>query len=208
MSSDIQSVRDDLAFLRALVGEDADAAQTRAFGEAYFASGLIYGGQMLLHAAQGLRLVPTTQSFALGIGLGPTLLFIPVLTWIIVRNRKSGSAGTTGRAIGRIFAAVGIANIVLVAIIGSVALRHHSLATWLIYPATVFVLQGTAWLFGFMMRRRAWHGLVAAGWFAAGLAMSLTVDDIPLYILFAGLGLWLCMALPGWLMLRSVRRPA
>ena len=208
MSSDIENARDDLAFLRALVGDNADTTQARAFGEPYFASGLIYGGQMLLHAAQGLGVLPTTPPYALAIGLGPTVVFVPVLVWMILRNRKSAGAGTAGRAVGRIFAAVGIANVVLVAIIGSVAVRHHSLATWLIYPATVFVLQGTAWLFGFMMRRRAWHGLVAAGWFAAGLAMGLSVDDIPLYILFAGLGLWLCMALPGWSMIRSARRLA
>jgi hypothetical protein len=62
-----------------------------------------------------------------------------------------------------------------------------------------------AWLFAFMMRRRVWHALVAAGWFICGVAMALTVTSTAWFILFAGLGLWLCMALPGWIMWRNAR---
>ena len=208
MTSDIQSARDDLAFLRGLVGETGESVQTRALGESYCAGGLIYGGQMLLHAAQGLGVLPASGVVALAIGLGPTLIFIPVIIWITVRNRKPEGAGLVGRAVGRMFGVVGLANLVLIAVIGSVALKKHSIEIWLIYPCTVFILQGMAWLFAWMMRRRAWHGLVAFGWFVCALAMGFTVDNAPLYILFAGIGLWLCMALPGWLMLRHASASA
>jgi acyl dehydratase len=58
------------------------------------------------------------------------------------------------------------------------------------------------------MRRRAWLGLVAAGWFVFAIAMGLTTDRIRLYVLFCGLGIWICMALPGWLMTRAARKAA
>ncbi|MEI9886558.1 MAG: hypothetical protein WDN08_08650 [Rhizomicrobium sp.] len=205
MSSDSQSARDDLAFLRALVG-DGEEPQMRSFGEAYFAAGLIYGGQMILHAVQGLELLPRDSATSLAIGLGPTLLFLPVLALIIFRNRKSPMRGAAGRAVGSVFGAVGLANLVLVAVIGSVALRQHSLETWLIYPCTICILQGTAWLFTAMMRRRAWHYAVAAGWFVCAIAAALSIPSPPFYILFIGLGLWLCMALPGWIVLRHAGR--
>jgi len=208
MTSDIQSARDDLAFLRGLVGEPSETVQTRALGEGYFAGGLIYGGQMLLHAGQGLGLLPMSGLPALAIGLGPTIVFIPVMVWIIARNRRNAEPGVAGRAVARMFSVVGLANLVLIAIIGTVAWRHRSLDIWLIYPCTVFVLQGMAWLFAWMMRRRAWHGLVAFGWFAAALAMGFTVSSPAWYILFAGLALWLCMALPGFLMVRGTRAAA
>jgi hypothetical protein len=206
MNADAQSARDDLAFLRGLVGDD-ETSQTRTFGETYFAAGLIYGGQMLLHAAQALGLLPPSPLVATAIGLGPTIVFFPVLAFILHRNRKYAVRGAVSRAIAAVFGAVGLANLFLVAIIGSVAWREHSIATWLIYPCTVFVLQGTAWLFGYMMRRRAWFLAVAAGWFASAVAMGLSVTSLGLFILFAGLGLWGCMALPGFLMLRGARRP-
>lgn len=203
--SDAQSARDDLAFLRGLVGDDENA-QTRSFGEAYFASGLIYGGQMLLHAAQSLGLISQAPPAALLVGVGPTVLFIPVLSWIIYRNRKNAVRGAVGRAVAAVFGVIGLANLALIAVIGSVAWREHSVTTWLIFPCAVFVLQGAAWLFAYMMRRRAWFAWVAFGWFAAAIGMALSVTALGYFILFAGLGLWACMALPGLAMLRQARK--
>jgi hypothetical protein len=202
MTTDPQSARGDLAFLRALLNDES--AWPRSFAEAYLAAGLIYGGQMLLHAMQAMGWIGGGALGALAIGIGPTVLFIPVLTWIIVRNSRTPVHGTVGRAVGGIFAVVGLANLVLVAVVGSVAWREGSVTTWLIYPCTVFVLQGAAWLFAFTMRRRVWLLWVAIGWFVCAVAMALTVTMTGYFILFAGLGLWLCMALPGWIMLRRM----
>ena len=202
MTSDSQSARDDLAFLRALVGDD-ESAQSRSFGEAYFAAGLIYGGQMLLHAMQAMGWFGNSGLVALAIGIGPTLVFIPVIVWFHMRHRANPVRGSIGRAVGAVFAVVGAANVVLIAVIGAVAWREGSVTTWLIFPCAVFVLQGAAWLFAFAMRRRPWLAAVAAGWFVCAIAMALTVTMIGYFILSAGLGLWLCMALPGWLMLRG-----
>jgi hypothetical protein len=100
---------------------------------------------------------------------------------------------------------VGLANLALIAVVGSVAWREQSATTWLIYPCAVFVLQGAAWLFAFMMRKQIWLLGVALGWFACAIAMALTVTMAGWFILFAGAGLWLCMALPGWAILRQTR---
>jgi hypothetical protein len=202
MNADAQSARDDLAFLRAIVGDD-ESKQMRSFGQAYFAAGLIYGGQMLGHAAQAVGLLPNLPLVGLAVGLGPTVLFVPVLTWIIARNRSSVVQGTVSRAVAGIFGAIGLANVVLIGVIGSVAWRQNSAQTWLIFPCVVFVLQGTAWLFAYMMRRRRWFAMVAAGWYACAIAMACSIYALDYFILFAGIGLWLCMALPGWLMLRK-----
>jgi hypothetical protein len=206
MNADAHSAQEDLAFLRALVDRPDQTAS--AWGAGYFAGGLIYGAQMLMHAAQFFGLLPASGLGAVAIGVGPTLVFLPALVWITWRRRGEAPPPAVGRAIGAVFGAVGAANIALIAIIGWAALRAHSLPIWLIYPATVFVLQGAAWLVAYCLRRRAWLGLVAAGWFAFALAMGLTTDRIGLYVLFCGLGIWTCMALPGWIMLRAPARAA
>ncbi|HTP75350.1 MAG TPA: hypothetical protein VMJ73_00110 [Rhizomicrobium sp.] len=207
MTADAQSARDDLAFLKSLLGED-EYSGTRSFGEAYFAAGLIYGGQMILHALQAAGFLPGSGVYALLIGIGPTILFIPVMAWIIWRNRSKRPAGVVGRSIGAVFGTIGIANLFLIVVIGSVAWREQSVSTWLIYPCCVFVLQGTAWLFSFMMRKHGWHLAVALGWFATAVAMAVCVAASPLFILFAGIGLWFCMALPGWIVLRNAKGSA
>ena len=50
--------------------------------------------------------------------------------------------------------------------------------------------------------------MVARGWFGCAIAMGLTIDRLGYYVLFAGLGIWSCMALPGWLMMRSAAKGA
>ena len=205
MNQDAQSARDDLAFIKALVGDD-ETAQMRTFGASYFAAGLVYGGQMILHAVQALGFLPNTPAWSLGIGLGPTLVFLPLISWIVYSNRKNPIHGAVGRAVTGIFGAIGLANFFLLICIGWVAIHQKSVSTWLIYACCVFIFQGTAWLFSYMMRRRGWHLAVAIGWFVTAVASAISITtSLGLFILFAGMGLWGCMALPGWLMMRSAR---
>jgi hypothetical protein len=205
MNADIQSLRDDLAFLRTLVQASED--NYRPLGEGYLLGGLVYGGEMLLHLGQIAGLVPATLLAALIVGAGPTVIFIAGLVFLLRRHGATmpASGGLTTKAILRAFAAIGISNLALIAVIGAVAIREQSLTVWFIYPCTVFVLQGAAWLLAFLLRRHAWHGVIAAGWFAAGIAMAIFVTRQDIYILLAGVGLLGLMALPGYLMLRHAR---
>jgi hypothetical protein len=192
--------------MRALV-EAGDNA-SRPLGEIYLAAGLIYGAQMLLHAGQLLGLLSVRPLAALAIGLGPTLVFLAVLTWILARHRRARPAAVVERAVAAVFQAVGLANLALIAIIGAVAWRHHSVAIWLIYPCSVFVLQGVAWMVAFALRRRAWLAWVGLGWMAAGIAMGLSVDSPGYFILIGGAAFLLLMVAPGAVMIRLARTSA
>ena len=202
----VDSARADLAFMRALV-EPSDG-WLKQFGETYSAAGLCYCVQMLMHGGQFFGVFPAEGPVALAIGLGPTAVFLALLAWIIRRNRMQASGGATAKAVGSVFGAVGLTNLALVLIIGSVAWRWHSLSTWLIYPCVVMVLQGLAWLVAYMLRRIAWHALVALGWFATGLGMAAFIDVPGGYVIAAGAGMFACMLVPGLYMLRQSRRAA
>jgi hypothetical protein len=205
MSADSHSARDDLAFIRTLVGGSDDWLLT--FGEAYFAAGVVYGGQILMNAGQIFGWLPGQGLWALAIGLGPTVVYLAILVWILRRHRAMRPS-TTGRSLSAVFGSVGLANLALIAVIGSVALRERSITTWLIYPCAVLVLQGAAWLVSYVIRRRGWLAVVAAGWIVAGVAMAQFVQSIGYYLLIAGLSFCLCMALPGWVMIRLARKAA
>lgn len=202
---DADKARDDLAFLRALVApEDRWQAQ---FGKIYAAAGAIYGVQMLMHIGQLLALAPNQGLAAQVIGWGPTIVFVAILIWIVRRDGPR-PGGATSRAVGSVFAAVGLANLALCVSIGSVALRLHSQTIWLIYPCVVMVLQGLAWLVAYMLRRRPWLGLVAVGWFAVGIAMAAFIDNMVGFVLSATVGIVGLMLLPGLYLMRQADRGA
>jgi hypothetical protein len=193
--------RDDLAFMRSLVAAGEDGQKT--FGQVYTAAGLCYGVQMLLHGGQALGLInPANAALSLTIGLGPTVVFLVILIWILSRPKARQTPSAVNRAVGAVFGSVGLANLAFIVIFGSLAWRWHSTATWLIYPCVVMVLQGMAWLVAGMLRRRVWMGVVAGGWFATGIGMALSIEATGLYIVIAGVGMIAFMLVPGLVMMR------
>jgi len=200
MSSTPQSVKDDLAFMRSLV-EAGDRIQG-LFGEIYAAAGVCYGVQMILYAAQSVAWLPAAAGWSLTIGLAPNAAFFAVLAFVIWRHRHAPPMRGMWRAIAAVFGCIGLANLALVAVIGSVAVRQHSMTTWLIYPCAVFVLQGAAWLVAFVLLRRAWLAVVAVGWFAAAIVMVALIQATTWFLVVAGIGFGLLMVVPGAVMIR------
>lgn len=197
------TARDDLAFLRSLV-DPPDSGFQRQFGETYAWCGACYGTQMLLHGLQYLGLI-TGSIAGTFIGLGPTLVFVAALPLIQRRNRPISGASTVSRAVGAAFSAVGIANLVLIVAIGSLAWREKSLTIWLLYPTTVVILQGAAWMVVYALRRKAWLAAVAVGWFATGIGMALAIKTFGALIPIAGFGFFAFMMAPGLYLMRQHR---
>jgi hypothetical protein len=207
MSAKTHSPAEDLAFMRALV-EGGGTRGIAAFGEVYFAGGVLYGLQIVIQSLPGFGFPAPSPPLALAEGLGPTVVFIAFLVWSILRNKAGSGGGVAQRAVGTVFAVVGCANLALVCIIGSVALRHKSLEIWLIYPCVVFVLQGAAWIVAGLIRRQLLPDLIGVGWIAAGIAMGLSIESISLFALIAGAALIGLMAVPGAAMMRMGRKAA
>lgn len=200
------NARDDLAYIRALVQPDERWSQQ--FGQGYMAAGSCYGAQFLLHGAQALGLLPAAGLPALAIGVGPTVVFLAWLSLILRRGRSIAEGGFTARAVGAVFSAVGLANIAAALVVGSVALRQHSLTIWLIFPCIVMVFQGAAWQVAYALRRRIWFALVGVGWFAAGVATAACIERPWAYLIVAGLAFLLLMLAPGVVITRRAGAPA
>ncbi len=198
----VQSARDDLAFMKSLV-EGVERGQGAA-GFLFVSAGLLYGLQMIGHWAQATGRLNLPPLGNLAIAAGPTVIFLAILTWVLVRERGLSQGGSANRAFQAVFSAAAMTNLVLAAIFAPVAFREHSLAVWLFFPAVVYALQGGAWFATWTLRRRAWMLLTALGYFGFAIAMGLTIGK-EVYILFAGAGLLLCMVAPGLIMMRQAR---
>jgi hypothetical protein len=207
MATDLESARDDLAYMRSLVSGTGPMQKT--IGEAFTWAGALYGGQCILHWLQTLGLVPQEGLIALAVVLLPTLIFIAVLVVIIWKDHKQPAAGVAARALGAVFQGAGLANLVMAFVFAYGASRAESFGLWLYHPIVVCMFQGVAWFVAWVILRRAWLGLVALGWFAATLALGVAVHgDIGVFLLILGISLFVLMAVPGWVIWRGASRAA
>jgi len=208
MTSDVQTARDDLAYLRGLVSSGTGPMQS-TIGEAFLWAGLLFGSQCFLHWLQTQGLAPSEGLAALAISLLPTIIFCVVLTLIIWKDRKSKVTGVASRALGAVFQGAGLANLVMALVFAYGASRAESFALWLYHPIVVCMFQGVAWYVAWVILRRAWIGLVAAGWFATTVGLGVAVfADIGAYLLTLSIALIVLMAIPGWVMWRGAKTAA
>jgi hypothetical protein len=206
-SDNVQSARDDLAYLRSLVS--GTGAMQATIGECFFWAGLLYGGQCVLHWMQTLHLVPEQGLGALLIAFVPTVVFCGVLTWIIWKDRKTKVTGVAARALGAVFQGAGLANLVMALVFAYGATKAESFGLWLYHPIVVCMFQGVAWFVAWSILRHAWLGFVAAGWFVTTVALGVALyADIGTYLLVLGIALIILMAIPGWVMWRGEKRAA
>jgi len=206
MNSQLESARDDLAYMRALVG-DAGRMQLGA-GTAFLWAGGLYGLQCIVHWGQAVGVTHFSDAFMFCFVIAITAIFLGVVVWLIWVNRNAQPQGVGARALNGVFGGAGLANLVMAIVFAYSANRDHSLQTWLFHPIVVCMFQGVAWYVAWQIRRRAWLALVSLGWFATTIALGLLRYDIPSYLLVLGVALILLMALPGYAMLRTAQKDA
>lgn len=203
MTDEIENAREDLAFMRALA--ESPDRHNHQMGFALFAGGLIYGFQTAVQWLVHIGVVPLEGVFYAAFIAACSLAFFLVLGVMIWRGRGRKISTTAGRAYEAAFQAAGLANLSIVLVFLAATFRSGSGEIWYFYTPLVFALQGAAWFVFFRLRKRAWLGLVATGWFAAAVGLGLTTHTST-YILVASLSLLTLLGLPGLVMMRLARQ--
>ncbi len=202
------SAEADLAFLRSIVegGAGGSGKAMLTMGAMYLAGGLLYGFQCLFHIGQAVGLIrwpgPATLAFLVGV----TGVFLVIMTWAILEDRKVGGAArgqVVIRTMNAAFSATGMANMAVIIIFGVGAARDQDFATWLYYPAVIFALQAAAWFVAWSLRRKPWMLMTAGGGWLTAVALGLLVREPIAYLYVCTAALFLLFALPGWIMLNG-----
>jgi len=201
MNAELESARDDLAFMRNIVS-DGGRLQASA-GETFLWAGSLYGLQCVGHWSNMVGLLPLNTIGHLALGFGPTALFLGLVAWIVWRDRRMPpSRGVGTRALEAAFQSAGLANLVMAFVFGYGAAKAQNMTIWFYHPIVVCMIQGVAWYVAWRIQRKTWLGLVALGWFASTAALGVLVGT-PGMLAVLALTLFLCMALPGYIMLRQ-----
>jgi hypothetical protein len=201
-SSDIQSARDDLAYLRALVS--GSGHMQAGVGESFMWAGIIYGLQCFAHWLQVVHVLPWEAPWGLLIAFGPTVLFMGILTWIIWKDRKAKASGVGARALGAVFQGAGLANMVMAFVFAYGSYKAQSATIWFYHPIVVCMFQAVAWFVAWNILRRAWLGFVSLGWFVTTAALGVLINEPP-FVLVIGIALILLMAIPGYALTRAAK---
>ncbi len=206
MTDQIQTIRDDLAFMKALASDDGRLPWL--VGAHFLAAGLIYGLPVfpVWAAMRGLiQLPPYVTNLT---GVYSTLVYLPVLAWLIWLGRKAAAPdGPSGRAMAAIWSSVGLTTLVIVTVLLTASARLHVPAMWQLWPAICFALYGAAWWSVSMARRSFGLRLVAIGSYATAVFNGFLIGT-PDLLLGCAIGILVWLSGPGLVLMLKGRAPA
>jgi hypothetical protein len=197
----MDDVREDIAFLRALV-EDRDATMAHD-GAILTAVGIIFGCVNLFYwsTAAGVLTVPAAWiPWAWVVGV---LVLVPVL--LLFQRQYPKPSGAASRAMRAAWQGVGTGITVAgVAFgLGAWRLQLPSIVLWA-FPLALFTLYGAAWSVAFAVRRRLTFGFIAGGCYAAAILCGFFMGQAEEWLVLA-LGLFTLVAAPGIALVHQAR---
>lgn len=197
----IQSLKDDIAFMRALAQEGS--ATPLLGGSIMIAAGTTFGVAGLVHWAVVTRLLNVPQGVLGIVWLSALVVFLGLLMWLRRGgDARPGAKSPVNRASGSAFGAMGWTIFIIALAIGILSWRTQSYIPTLIFPPLILGLYGMGWCVAAAMTGKRWIWLTAIGSYAAALLVAwLSVDPI-VYLVYS-VALLLLMALPGFILMRQ-----
>jgi hypothetical protein len=206
MTSDTQSARDDLAFLRSLVDEDWRPG-VWAFGALYVSLGATLVAHVLISWAAAAGYLPRGVAVVTAYVV---LYAVASVVWAWIsglvrresRRRAVQAASVKGRAGMAVLGSAFLGHLAMLVVFVIVAVRQQNGVFLELAPLVLFTLQSVVWFVVHAMRRERWQGLVGWGWLLAVLGLAPLVGTSLFGLGIAATAVVL-MILPGAYMMRS-----
>ncbi len=201
MSDNLQSLRDDLDYMKALAREGRQAPLLG--GQILLTAGLSFGTASLVIYSMVKGYIPATQALANGVWAASMAVFFIGL-YLGSRRAKGqpGHATTNNRGAQAGWKGVGFAIFAfgLSLAAASWRLRDTNLI-WLFAPF-VLVVYGAGWTVAAAMSGRRWMGVLAVGSYLGGIGMGLMAGSDEMFLGYAAC-LFLLAAAPGVVLMRA-----
>lgn len=197
----IQTLKDDIAFMRALAQEGSSAPLLG--GSILVAAGLIFGAASVVHwtVITGILAV-SPWAFPI-IWFGAMALFMVSLAVLNRRMRgRSGASSPGNRASGVAWASVGWSILAIGLSLMIIAIRVRSEIPMLVFPSLILGLYGMGWSVAAAMSKKRWLWMTAIGSYAGALLMAWFSIEPAVYLVY-GAALLLLASLPGYLLMRQ-----
>lgn len=197
----MQSMRDDIAYMKALAQEGRQAPILG--GAMLVASGLIFGLASLGHWAVVAGVLRIGNAGILGIWLGAVVLYMAVLMVLIGRvKRKAGVRSAANQAARAVWSAIGGSIFALGVAIAVLVWKYPISAEGMLIPSIILALWGTGWAVQAAMARSGWMRLMAITAWVLSPVMALFAGKPEQFLAYAA-ALVVCAVLPGLFMMRQ-----
>ena len=209
MTTDTQSARDDLAFLRGLVDEDWRPG-TWAFGALYVSLGATLVAHVLISWAADEGYLPRGAALVTTYVVLYTVAGF-VWTWIGGHVRREAqrsaaqAASVKGRAGGAALVSAFVGHLVMMVVLVIVAVRQQNDVFLELAPLVLFTLQSVVWFVIHALRRQRWQLVVGWGWLLAVIGLAPLVGTSVFGLGLAATAVVL-MIVPGAYMMRAARK--
>jgi hypothetical protein len=203
MTDQIRSIHDDLAYMRALA--DDDGRMPAAVGGLFLAAGLIYGLPTFAAWASLRGLLPGPNGWVGWTGIIPTVVFLPLLIFMIRRSNRGWIPGPSGRAFAALWTSVGLTLVTLGIATWLAGQRLNVPQLWQLWPSILFGVYGSAWMGVALVRRSVGWSMVGLGCYATAVGSGFLIGSIDLLLCLA-VGLLAWLAGPGLVMMSAARR--
>jgi hypothetical protein len=199
-----QSVKDDVAFLRALV--ERPTRPDVAAGAFMLFTGLVWAFDSLVMWTKYAGFLPMTRTQEIAFVTVVGLVYVAGGVWMRWGGSKHAPPlGVAARGFDAACRGVGLGMLMTLVVFVAATARWRIGEVFLVYPSMMFIGFGAVWFAAYIIWRRAWRLAMALGWFAGAVAMVLS-PSAPYFIAIAGLAMLLLMALPGAIMIHEARK--
>lgn len=196
-----QSLRDDIAYMKALA---AEGAKTPLLGGWILVSaGLSFGAGSVFHWALVAGVLNLPEA-ALAVGWGLAGLVFFATLFLVTRRigRAPGARSPVNKAAGTAWMGVGLSIFALAIALVSLSLRtgvDHFTPT---FPSLIFALYGAGWAVSAAMTGKRWIWAVSIGAWAFSVLVAQFAGDPAQYLVYAA-GLVCLATVPGFVLTRE-----
>ncbi len=207
MTENTENPVTDITWMRQLAEEGSRTPMQG--GSILMAAGLIYGITSLVHWGHVTGLLEPRFAMAGAEWLIATALFLVINFILVTRLRRTGGVRTAAnRAIGTIWAGVGCGIFTLFISMAVVSFRNGADQTdmifWLV-PSIIMVFYGMGWSVTAAMLKSGPLWALGIASFVAAPLLGAMAGQYAQYLGYAA-ALFLLMAMPGFLLMRSASR--
>ncbi len=201
MSHDVQAIREDLAFMRALANEGRRAPLL--IGRGLVAAGVLFGAASVFCWSVDARVLAIPEWWEGVVWPVAVAVFVPSVRWwrTACAAGKPGASAVTNQAVLAVMQGLGFALLALMFASWALAWTLHTSAVFALLPSVVVAIYGAAWSVAARMSDVTWLKVVPPGCFVTAVVLGFTTPHTWGYLVFAA-ALLAVTTLPGALLMR------